>query len=297
NTALSAGFTPEGMRQLRTEMALVSNQVLVARAVDFGDPEAVRQAVEMTHDYLNLGLEHLAAGELTAAIAHLRDTHLQLLFRLGLSLTIDLRKRAEATIARLGFERNRVKEVAYLDSPYREAFAGFLLRQPRFFEGLDGHGAAATRGFRAMRDLRLGYAVVDQIEAVHELLKALLRLDIASAAFRANVAGHDIRLSQILLTALVCNLLGRRLVIEPIAAARLPEVAAAIMTRERPAHLNETFRASVASALTATLDAATFERATPYIDSCLKMLEEEFSELDPSAPIDPRFMRSLLIRR
>jgi len=297
NTALSAGFMPEGVRQLRSEMALVSNQVLVAKAVDFGDPDAVRSAVEMTHDYLNLGLEHLAAGELTLAIGHLRDTHLQLLFRLGVSLTIDLRKRAEATVARLGFERNRVKEIAYLDSPYREALAGFLQRQPQFFEGLEGRGGTATRGFRAIRDLRLGYAVVDQIDAIHELLKALLRLDIASLAFRANVAGQDVRLSQILLTALVGNLINQRLAIEPIAAAQLNEVATAIMTPDRPAHLNEAFRADVESALTATLDRATLERATPYIDSCLKMLEEEFAELELSAPIDPRFMRSLLIRR
>jgi hypothetical protein len=148
-----------------------------------------------------------------------------------------------------------------------------------------------------MRDLRIAYAVVDQIDAIHELLKVLIRLDIASLAFRANVAGHDVRLSQILLTALVCNVINQRLVIEPIAATRLPEVAAAIMTRDRPAHLNAAFHATVESALATALDGGILERATPYIDSCLKMLEEEFSALEPSAPIDPRFMRSLLIRR
>src|SRR5207302_4194916 len=68
-------------------MAMVSNQVLVARSVDFGDLEAVRVAVEMTHDYMNLGLENLAGGELASAIEHLRATHLKLLFRLGVSLT------------------------------------------------------------------------------------------------------------------------------------------------------------------------------------------------------------------
>ena len=55
NTALMAGFAAQGQRQLRSEMALVSNQVLVASAVDFGDLDAVRVAVEMTHHYLNLG--------------------------------------------------------------------------------------------------------------------------------------------------------------------------------------------------------------------------------------------------
>jgi len=64
NTALTAGFASQGKRQLRSEMAMVSNQVLVARAVDFGDLEAVRVAVEMTHHYLNLALEHLAGGDL-----------------------------------------------------------------------------------------------------------------------------------------------------------------------------------------------------------------------------------------
>ena len=64
NTALTAGFAAQGQRQLRSEMAMVSNQVLVARAVDFGDLDAVRVAVEMTHHYLNLALEHLAGGDL-----------------------------------------------------------------------------------------------------------------------------------------------------------------------------------------------------------------------------------------
>ena len=103
NAALTAGFAAQGKRQLRSEMAIVSNQVLVASSVDFGDLEAVRVAVEMTHNYLNLGLEHLASGDLKSAIDHLRETHLQLLFRLGVSLTIDLRKRAEAVVAKLGF--------------------------------------------------------------------------------------------------------------------------------------------------------------------------------------------------
>jgi len=124
NTALTAGFAGQGQRQLRSEMALVTNQVLVASAVDFGDLEAVRVAVEMTHHYLNLGLEYLAAGELNNAIEHLRDTHLKLLFRLGVSLTIDLRKRAEQTVTALGLDAARGRDIAYLDSPYREALGG-----------------------------------------------------------------------------------------------------------------------------------------------------------------------------
>src|SRR5713101_3049281 len=173
NTALTAGFAAQGKRQLRSEMAMVSNQVLVARAIDFGNLEAVRVAVEMTHNYLNLALEHLAGGDLRTAIEHLRDTHLQVLFRLGVSLTIDLRKRAEAIVASLGLEARRGREIPYLDSPYREPIDALLQRQPLFFAGLDDATAVTMRGFRAIRDLHLGYAAIDQIDAMRDLFKAL----------------------------------------------------------------------------------------------------------------------------
>ena len=153
----------------------MSNQVLVARSVDFGDLEAVRVAIEMTHDYMNLALEHLAGGDLNIAIEQLRDTHLQLLFRLGVSLTIDLRTRAETVVARFGFASGRTSEIPYLDTPYREAIAGFMQRQPRFYGGLEREGSIALRDFRSMRDLHLGYAMLDQLDAMPDLFQRAAR--------------------------------------------------------------------------------------------------------------------------
>ena len=298
NAALTAGFAAQGKRQLRSEMAIVSNQVLVARSVDFGDLEAVRVAVEMTHHYLNLGLEHLAGGDLRTAIEHLRDTHLQHLFRLGVSLTIDLRKRAEAVVTRLGLAADRPREISYLDSPYREAIAGFLQRQPQFFGGLDRKGAVTMRDFRSMRDLHLGYALLEQVDSIPDLFKALLALDIASPAFRAQIAGYDIRLSQIMLTALARYALDGRLAIEPIERARLEQARAAMMTAgTRPARLNERFRERVDEALESRLGEAERRRSADYVNSCLNLLEEDLAELDPATPIDPRFIASLLIRK
>jgi hypothetical protein len=297
NAALTAGFAAQGRRQLRSEMALVSNQMLVARSVDFGDLDAVRVAVEMTHNYLNLGLEHLAGGELSSAIEHLRDTHLQLLFRLGVSLTIDLRKRAQALVARLGLAPDRTREIPYLDSPYREALAGFLQRQPQFFDGLDQAGGVTMRDFRTMRDLHLGYATLEQIDAVPELLRTLLGLDIASARFRAGIAGHDIRLSQILLTAFVNHALDGHLVFAPLESARLSAIREALMTPGRPARLSEAFQRGVDELLDSRLEQPLRSRTTGFVSSCLNLIEEDLSELDPAQPIDPRFIRSLLIRR
>jgi hypothetical protein len=297
NAALSAGFAAEGQRQVRSEMAMVTNQVLVARSVDFGDLEAVRVAVEMTHNYLNLALENLAGGDLRNAIDSLRDTHLKLLFRLGVSLTIDLRTRAEHVVRKLGLDPRRTREIGYLDTPYREALAGFMQRQPRFYAGLDGGGSVALRDFRAIRDLHLGYALLGQIEAMAELFRALFRIDIASPGFRAGVAGHEIRLSQIVLTAFAREALEQRFAPEPIEASRLGELHRRIMTSGRPAHLSEGFRSDVDALLDGRLDEAVRQRSAAFINSCLNMIEEEFAELDPRERIDARYLASLLLKR
>lgn len=298
NTALTAGFAAQGRRQLRSEMAMVTNQVLVARSVDFGDLEAVRLAVEMTHNYLNLGLEHLAGGDLKAAIEHLRDTHLKLLFRLGVSLTIDLRKRAQAVVGRLGLDPERAREIAYLDSPYREALSGFMLRQPRYYGGLDRDGSVTTRDFRRMRDLHLGYAMLEQVEAMPDLFRELLGVDIASTAFRAEVAGSEVRLSQILLTALARGALGQRLSPAPLEPGALPAVYAAVMSHgARPAHLADGFGSQVEAALEEKLKPALRRRTAAFVTSCLNMLEEDLAEVDPAHGVDPHFVRSLLMRR
>ena len=296
NAALTAGFAAQGKRQVRAEMALVSNQVLVARAVDFGDLDAVRLTVEMTHDYLNLGLEHLAGGELSTAIEYLRDTHLKLLFRLGVSLTIDVRKRAEQTYARFHLPPDRPREIAFLDSPYREAFAAFFETRPRFFTGLDTAGHVDLRDFRTMRDIHLSYATLDQIDAMLDLFRTFLKIEVGSARFRGAVAAREIRLSQILLTALARLALEGHLEANPIEASRLGLLHETVMTRNgKPARLSDQFRALVERALEESLDEVTREQSANFVNSCLNMLEEEFANLDPYS-IDPRFLSVLLLQ-
>jgi len=71
----------------------------------------------------------------------------------------------------------------------------------------------------------------------------------------------------------------------------------AIMTGGgRPARLTEGFRVMVDAALAERMDETARSRSAGFIASCLSVLEEDLAELDPRA-IDPRFLRSLLIRR
>jgi hypothetical protein len=298
NTALTAGFSAAGQHQLRSESALVANQVLVARAVDFGDLEAVQNTIRLTHDYLNVALEHLAGGDLKTAVAHLRDTHLKLLFRLGVSLTIDLRSRAERLLESLGLSVKERRDIPYLDSPYREALSGFLRRLPEFYRGLDADGGVTFRAFRRMRDLHMAYRVLERIEAMPVLLRAVADLDITSPAFRAQIAGREIRLSQILLTALVRYGMGEKAQARAFHIGELSRVRTTIIEDDlRPGRLKEAFREQINDLLRARLAPQALQESADFVTSCLNLLEEEFSRLNPKNGLDPQCIRSLLIRQ
>ncbi|MGH7907892.1 MAG: DUF6178 family protein, partial [Candidatus Binataceae bacterium] len=233
-----------------------------------------------------------------SAIEHLCETHLKLLFRLGVSLTVDLRTHTEAIVAKLGLASGRPHDIPYLDSPWREAMAGFLERRPRFYAGLDSAGAMAMRDFRAMADLHLAYRMLDQIAVVPDLFRKLLNIDIASPGFRAESALREVRLSQIFLTALVRNALDGSPAVIPLEADRLGAMRAAAMTPgEPPSQLNAEFRRSVDELRASRLDPELNERAEGFVNSCLRIIEDELSDLSPTEPIDPRFTRAVLLRR
>jgi len=145
-----------------------------------------------------------------------------------------------------------------------------------------------------MRDLHLSYAILDQIDAMGPLLRSVLAVDIASASFRAEVAARDVRLSQVLLTALVRNAMDGSLSADPIEASRLEAVRSAIIDG-RPGRLREEFRDGIQRLMAARLDQATRLASADFVNSCLNVLEEDFAEL--GRQIDPRFLRSLLVRR
>ena len=65
----------------------------------------------------------------------------------------------------------------------------------------------------------------------------------------------------------------------------------------RPAKLSDGFHADVEAILESRLEEGVRTRSADFINSCLNIIEEEFAELDPEERIDPRFLRSLLLRR
>jgi hypothetical protein len=188
-----------------------------------------------------------------------------------------------------------VREISYLDSPYREALSGFMARQPRFYGGLDGSGAVVMRDFRTMRDLHLSYAILDQVDSAAELFHGLFNVDIGSPNFRPQMAAREIRLSQLLCTAIARLGLDNRISIEPIEGSRLTAMRGAIMTGE-PGRLSDEFRTKLHHAIAEKLDEGARKRTAHFLNSCVNLLEEEFANLGGELRIDPRFIESVIVR-
>lgn len=147
-----------GDERERVEAQIVSaaNAVLVADAVDPGDPEAVRSAFEAARAYLELGLEKLAGPDDARAAETLAAIPAKRIFQEGFGRVLELSWRARRILDRAG-------EGARLGAPLDEALAALAARRPRYFPGIEapradwGTAAAAAhepRHFRSAEDLR-----------------------------------------------------------------------------------------------------------------------------------------------
>src|SRR6185369_4084017 len=87
---------PGGEREtLEEELRLLVNSALVADAADPGELEDLRRVGEQTRDYLSLGFEHLTGHDPSCAVAAVQKHPLRTIFRLGFSLTLQLKRSAD----------------------------------------------------------------------------------------------------------------------------------------------------------------------------------------------------------
>lgn len=145
--ARAADRLPEGEREaLELELVAAANATMVADAVDPGDLEAVRRAVESSRAMLELGLERLAAGAGDAgerAAEILRTTPVKAVFQQGFGRLLELRWRAEKVLA----------AAEPLGPPLDEMLRALARRRPLYFPGVEAPredwGSPASGAFEA----------------------------------------------------------------------------------------------------------------------------------------------------
>jgi hypothetical protein len=230
----AARLTPEERQHLELELVTAANAVLVADAVDPGDVDAVRRAVESARAFVEMGLEEASGRDDARAAEALATTAVKDLFQRGFGRVLELAWRAEKLLAA---GRAGSREAPLLDEPLGEAVAALARRRPAYFPGVEAPreewgtlaaGAFEPRWFAGSADVERAAQALRLAEGLAALAE---ELGLAPARAKGLLAP---RLSTLYLTALANERLGRAFEPAPIPAAELAAAARALDPLDDP---------------------------------------------------------------
>jgi hypothetical protein len=126
----------------RMELNYLINTALVADQAHLVDTEYMKSVVERVYGYLNIALEYLCQGDETKGAEILSGEYLKNLFRLGFSIVLELKFKAEKYLD--------------TDTDYAtgKALSGLKSPRPLYYRGLDADGVDGYREFREMQDVK-----------------------------------------------------------------------------------------------------------------------------------------------
>ncbi|MBI3249388.1 MAG: hypothetical protein HYZ50_23040 [Deltaproteobacteria bacterium] len=150
------------VEEIGQELAMLTNEAVVAQARDPGEVAEVKRCVEEVHDYVNIGLAYFAQENDSAAARLVREIRLRPFFQVGFSLTTRLQQYEHALQAVARAHAGEAWETL-LDTPFREACAGVRRQPPMFFRGLDTPGEIFLRRFRDFAEVRRMERLLEQI--------------------------------------------------------------------------------------------------------------------------------------
>jgi hypothetical protein len=132
---------PEESERIAQELTALSNRILSANLVDFGELNGVRPALEEMRDTLTIGLEYATGGQLERASEVLRKSYVQTLFKVGFGQIAGLRTQADVLTGISGF---RMEMLDPEDRDFVDALRRF---KPLLIEN------GQYRGFRSITDV------------------------------------------------------------------------------------------------------------------------------------------------
>lgn len=277
---LSGGVSP----QLSHDLSFLLNRSLSAENVDFGDPDQVRQTMEGVYHTLNIALGYLCGADLAQADTHLNGVYLHRLYQLGFSLTVEQRRRAE---------KIKTEPIgAYLDGPDAALISALCQPKPQFYHGLIDPTRADSRAFHSWAEVQQVQSELEYIELLQTLfsdtgLFALPSHDELELEGCSPDQPSEVTLSELFLTALANQIMGRDFVPQPIAAAEL------LGLQQKISQKDDTFE--MLRQQTCDWVEGQFSGAESFVNFCLDIWQHEFSGLEVDE-LNEQHIGGLLIR-
>jgi hypothetical protein len=205
---------------LEAQVRYVVNSALVAEGAEPGDPQAIRRLSEQARDYLNLGLEQLCGGDPSKAAEVLRDKELKLVFQLGFSLTLQLKRQVE----KLAIEPGSKFGDTWLALDEETAALQALMRR-RPLKALKVPGAEPVP-FRYRRELAESELLLARVRAQRDVLSKLLGPSPAEVVARFGASLAEVRPQRIFTAVGAQAELSGAVKVEPFPPGELDALAA-----------------------------------------------------------------------
>ncbi len=133
--------------RLSTELAHLANKVVIADGREPGSVEQIQGALNKVGGHINMALEAVCNDDVTQAMALLQSNHMDILFRRGFSLVLDLRKQAQKLVTR---NEGGMENLGY---PLAELLRGLMQKRP--FYAATVVGEKTSREFQHLEDLHI----------------------------------------------------------------------------------------------------------------------------------------------
>ncbi|MEW6351153.1 MAG: DUF6178 family protein [Thermodesulfobacteriota bacterium] len=143
--------------RLAVQLAHLANKVMIADNLDPGSVDDLQRSLRKVGGYVNIALEEACAGDLPRARDLIRSNHMEMLFRRGYSLVLDLRREGSDLLKSMD---TTVEEVGH---PLSGLLKGLFHRRPYFAAGYLGPGR--SREFASWSDIQAVRAIIRSAEA------------------------------------------------------------------------------------------------------------------------------------
>jgi hypothetical protein len=288
--------TTGASEKLEEELAWLSNKVIACTGIDFSSEERVREGIERARAFVNLGLEELSGRDPAKAEEILKKRWLETVFRWGATQVFSLRDQAQK-IVRDYWNGSQVQFLGFMNPPYEFITAGVLRTLPEFYDANLGESFDALRDFKTLSDLAQTRRALDQIEAVHAWIQ---KKD--PGAFATLQKAKGLEESGITLFSFLSMLFVKF----SSEAKDRDKIALMISEKELQNFLKTHFETKgsqrfLKSEKKENFMAKSFSETErnllkPFWAVIFDNLEEELGSLDPSAPVDPKFVALISIK-
>jgi Family of unknown function (DUF6178) len=211
---------------LEAEVRYLVNTALVAEGAEPGDPQAIRRVSEQARDWVNLGLEHLCGGDPARAADVVREHTLKKVFQVGFSLTLLVKRKAEAMAQEQGA---RFADTWLAMDEETQALQALLRKRPLKAIKVPG---AQPLPFRFRRELADTELMLERVRAQRQVFLALLGSSPAEVIARFGMRLQDLTPQRLFAAAVARLEVGEPAGPAPFPALKLTELCARIFEGE-----------------------------------------------------------------